>query len=200
MSELRAAETAMNSHTHTQHEVGSIPTVSESSWANQIINLQGLNYIASVHTYCHITDTATGTHTHTQTHTHTHTHTHTLPPSLAVCRLSQTHTNAHTHTRDTEAANIKQLNLNFGQVLCMIWIKRKTLQAQKKAPQLFDAIYSLLNLPSFLPCQYIHVSETQRSENKQSEMWNWDLAVWEKPRSLDLDTRGGANYLVNCYQ
>ncbi len=102
---LRAVVTAMNSHTHiyTQHEVGSIPTDSESSWANQIINLQGLNYIASVHTYCHIRDTATGTHT----------------PSFSGCLFSHTHT----HTRDTEAANIKQLNLNFGQVekvLCMI--------------------------------------------------------------------------------
>lgn len=74
-----------HTHIHTQHEVGSIPTDSESSWANQIINLQGLNYIASVHTYCHIRDTATGTHTpsfsgclsHTQTHTSAHRHTHT---------------------------------------------------------------------------------------------------------------------------
>lgn len=40
---------AMNSH--TQHEAGSIPALRKSSWSNQIINLQGLNYIASVHTY-----------------------------------------------------------------------------------------------------------------------------------------------------
>lgn len=61
-------------HMHTQPEVGSIPAVSES-WANQIINLQGLNYIARVHTYCHIRDSATGAHTHTLTHIYTRTHT-----------------------------------------------------------------------------------------------------------------------------
>lgn len=31
-------------HTHSNHRVGSIPTHSGSSWSNQIIHLQGLNY------------------------------------------------------------------------------------------------------------------------------------------------------------
>lgn len=116
---LRAVVTAMNSlsllhtqtHAHAQHEVGSIPTDSESSWSNQIINLQGLNYIASVHTYCHIRDTATGTHT----------------DSLCLWLSLLSHTCICTHKpQNTEAADIKQLNLNFGQVekvLCMTLIK-----------------------------------------------------------------------------
>lgn len=91
-SRLRVSEArdkrAVNplSLTHTQHEVGRIPKQSKSSWFTHIINLQGLNYIASVHTYCQIRDTATGTHTDSF-----------CPPS-------------HTCT------NTKQLNLNFGQV------------------------------------------------------------------------------------
>lgn len=60
---------------HAQREVGCIPTDSESSWSNQIIYLQGLNYIASVHTYCHIRHTTTGTDTPSVSHTHTHTET-----------------------------------------------------------------------------------------------------------------------------
>lgn len=136
-SELRVVVTAISPHTHTQHEVGSIPTDSESSWANQIINLQGLNYIASVHTYCHIRDTVS--------------HTHSLL-LLAVSPLFHTQTRTCTHTRDAETADIKQVNLNFGQVgkvLCMIWIKYISDPKKAQNPQLFEPTYAFIGDPAF---------------------------------------------------
>lgn len=74
--------------TRTQHEVGHIPTHSQSTWFTHIINLQGLNYIVYTHTI----------KSETEPRAHTHTHTGSFCPPSHTCTVT------------------KQGNLNFGQV------------------------------------------------------------------------------------
>ena len=180
-----------HAHTHTQHEVGSIPTDSESSWANQIINLQGLNYIASVHTYCHIRDTATGTHTYIDTHT----------PSLSSLSFSlslslthaPTHTSDHTHTHQGHKSSQHQtteLELWTGREGLVHDMNKKISGPNKaQSPQLFDAIGD-----PFICSSHVHISMCVKCSAMKTKPKS---EIEMKSKRLEPDCM---NYLLHFYK
>lgn len=129
-----AMKTHTNTHARAQRGVGSIPTVAGSSWANQIINLQGLNYIASVHTYCHIRDTAIGIHT----------------PSFCLSSLPHTYT-PETHRQRTSNTTLEPCTGSEGLAHDM---NRKVLNPMKaQSLKLFVTFYW-----SFLAYCFVEIS------------------------------------------